>query len=178
MENQYESPVHLEIDEAVAPQEIISVNKFIILAILTLGIYQIWWIYKAWRFFQQKDRLNIMPAARAIFSIFFLNALFKRIMSFALEKGYHENYTSELLVAGFIFTNVMTRLPDPYWLIAIFSFVFLIPPFKAFNYARVNAPDLVVIQQSSFNSKQIVLIVLGSILWILNLAAPFLGVES
>ncbi|TDE12109.1 hypothetical protein [Dyadobacter psychrotolerans] len=178
MENQYEVPDNLEIDEAVEPQEVISLNKFVILCILTFGLYQIWWIYKAWRFFQQKDRLDIMPAARTIFSIIFLNSLFKRILSFAREKDYEEDYTSELLVAGFIIFNIMARLPDFYWLVSVLGVIFLIQPFKAFNYARVNASDLIVTERTSFSGRHIVLIVLGSIMWILVLIGLFFGVES
>jgi len=36
---------------------------FIFLSIITLGLYSVWWIYKAWRFFQQKEMIDIMPAA-------------------------------------------------------------------------------------------------------------------
>ncbi len=51
--------------------KVISVNKFIFLSLISFGLYPIWWMFKAWRFFLIKDKLNIMPAARAIFSIFF-----------------------------------------------------------------------------------------------------------
>ena len=59
-------------------EQIISLNKFIFLSIISFGTYEIWWIYKAWKFFQQKEGLDIMPAARAIFSIIFLNTLFNK----------------------------------------------------------------------------------------------------
>ncbi|MFX8512392.1 hypothetical protein ABTM04_21180, partial [Acinetobacter baumannii] len=59
--------------------KVISLNKFIVLSIISFGLYQIWWVFKAWRFFLIKDKLNIMPAARAVFSIFFLYSLFNRI---------------------------------------------------------------------------------------------------
>jgi hypothetical protein len=60
------APETSEIDE----QKIISLNKFIFLSIISFGAYEIWWIYKAWKFYQQKENLDIMPAARALFSIF------------------------------------------------------------------------------------------------------------
>ncbi len=46
--------------------KVISVNKFIFLSLISFGLYPIWWMFKAWRFFLIKDKLNIMPAARAI----------------------------------------------------------------------------------------------------------------
>ncbi len=79
----------------IEEQHCISLNKFIILSIASFGLYEIWWMYKAWRFYQQKEQSNIMPAARAIFTIFFLHSLFKKTFEFAKEKGYKESYSSD-----------------------------------------------------------------------------------
>lgn len=74
--------------------KVISVNKFIFLSLISFGLYPIWWMFKAWRFFLIKDKLNIMPAARAIFSIFFLYSLFNRIKTYAKEQGYINDFSS------------------------------------------------------------------------------------
>ncbi len=66
------------VNHHLADLTIISLKRFIFLSIISLGLYELWWIFKAWRFFAIKDHLNIMPAARAIFSIFFLYSLFKK----------------------------------------------------------------------------------------------------
>lgn len=149
----------------IEEQKIINLNKFIVLSIISFGLYPIWWIYKAWRFYQQKENLDIMPAARAIFSIFFLTSLFNKILSFAKEKGYEEHFYSVGLFIGFIVGNFLAKLPDPFWLISILSFVFLIPPFKALNYAKQNSNEFVVTEQTSYSGRQIGLIVVGIIFW-------------
>ncbi len=171
MENQIET---LECDETeknsdVEEQSIISVNKFIFLCIITLGLYPIWWFYKSWRFFQQKDQLDVMPAMRALFAIFFIISLFDRILKFAQQKGYKEAYPPVGLFLGFLVSNLFAQIPNPVWLISFFSFLFLIPPFKALNYARQNSPELMVLEQESFNGRQIALIVIGASVWILLL---------
>ena len=158
-------PIEAQLTSSVEEQKIISLNKFIILSIASFGLYEIWWIYKAWRFFQQKENLDILPAARAIFSIVFLISLFNKILSFAKEKGYVENYSSVGRFIGFFVGNALTRLPDPFGLVSIFSFVFLIPPFEALNYAKENSNDLVVTEQTSFSGRQVGLIVVGIIFW-------------
>ncbi|MUT81012.1 tyrosyl-tRNA synthetase, partial [Acinetobacter baumannii] len=38
--------------------KVISVNKFIFLSLISFGLYPIWWMFKAWRFFLIKDKLN------------------------------------------------------------------------------------------------------------------------
>ena len=46
-------------NDDVEEQKIINLNKFIFLSIISFGAYEIWWIYKAWRFYQQKEQLDI-----------------------------------------------------------------------------------------------------------------------
>jgi hypothetical protein len=59
----------------------------------------------------------------------------------------------------------LSKLPDPFWLISVFSFVFIIPPFKALNFAKLKSTNIIVVEQTGFNGRQIVLIVLGIIFW-------------
>ncbi len=154
-----------ELENDIEVQNIISVNKFVLLSIFSLGLYQIWWIYKAWRFYKQKEKLDIMPAGRAIFSIFFLNSLFKKNLEYAQEKGYDESYSSGSLFAGFLILNFASRLPSPFGLVSLFSFIFCIAPFKALNYAKLNSTEFTVIEQESFNARQIGLIITSLLFW-------------
>ena len=177
MENQdkFLEEGNLEVTYVVEEQKIISLNKFILLSIISFGLYEIWWIYKAWDFFNEKEKLNINPAARTIFSIIFLIPLFNKILCFAKEKGYSENYSSILLFVGFFVVNFLAYLPDLFWLIAILTFVFLILPFRALNFAKRNSTDFIVTEQTSYNGRQIALIVIGGFFWtlvLLGLAVP------
>jgi hypothetical protein len=168
-QNENSENIHLNISNDIEEQKIISLSKFILLSFITFGLYSIWWFYKSWRFFQQKENSDILPAVRAIFSIVFLYQLLSKILSFAKQKGYSGSYSSTLIFISFFFTNLLSRLPDPYWLISSLSFVFIIPPFKALNFAKQNSSDFIVSFQTSFNKNQIVLIVLGSIIWTLGI---------
>jgi len=178
MENQYEAPEEIQIDPAVDPQEIISLSKFVTLCILTFGLYGLWWMYKAWRFFQQKQRLDILPAARTLFCIIFLNSLFKNILLFARKKDYSGSYVSEALVAGYFIFQIVGRLGGAYSLIPVLGFIFLIKPFQALNYAKMNSAELVVIERSSFSGKQITLIIVGCILWFFGLIGLFEEIQG
>ena len=168
IENQdkFSENINLEADYLVEEQKIISLNKFIFLSIITFGLYDVWWIYKAWDFFDQKEKLDINPAIRTLFSIFFLISLFNRILRFAKEKGYNNNYNSILLFIGFWVANFLTYLPEPFCLISIFGYVFLVLPFKALNFAKRNSTDFIVTEQTSFSSRQIALIIIGVTLWV------------
>jgi hypothetical protein len=146
--------------------EVIDSGKFAILFILTLGLYGAWWTYKAWRFFKQKEDLDIMPAARAIFSIFFTYSLFSEIKDYAKENGYTNNYHSGLLFIGILVLTLLSRLPEPYFLIYALGFVFFIQPNNAFNFAIENSEEYKA-TRSGFSLRQIILVVVGGAFWAL-----------
>lgn len=151
----------------IEDQKIISLNKFIILSIVTMGLYQVWWAFKAWRFFMQKDHIDIMPAARAFFLIIFLYPLFEKIQSYAKLQGYSKTFSSGWMFACFFVATLLSRLPDPYWLISILGFVFTIPAFEALNFAKRKSNQFIVIEQEKFSTAQIIVIVIFSLFWLL-----------
>lgn len=155
--------------------QIISLNKFIILSILSFGLYEVWWMYKAWRFFQYKDELDIRPLLRSLFSVFFLYSLFYKILKFAKEKGYKGYYPSILLFIGFFIANLLAKLPEPLSVLSSLSIVFLIPPFKALNFAKQHSTEFEIHEQILFNKRQMYIIVLGFICWIFVLLMMIIG---
>jgi hypothetical protein len=159
LENSLQSNIKIE------TQNIISLNKFIFLSIISFGTYEIWWIYKSWKFFKQKDELDINPIARAFFAIIFFNSLLNEILDYAQEKKYSGCYSPSFLFFGFLTSNLLARLPEPFWLISTLSFIFLIPPFKALNFAKLNSTEFTVVEESKFSTRQIILIVIGAIFW-------------
>lgn len=160
----------LEVDSTVEPQHIISLSKFIVLSIVSLGLYTSWWQYKAWRFYKQKEKADIAPAARVIFSLFFIYSLFNKIQQSAAEKGYLKKYSAGFLFAGIIVVALLSQLPSPFGvIISLTHFLFFIPPFKALNYAKENSTDINIVIQDSFNGRQIGIIIVGLLFWILLL---------
>jgi len=163
-------------DESTAI-EILSTWKFITLSVLSLGLYEIWWIYKAWRFFKERDKLDIIPAARAIFAIFFLYSLFENIQEFSKSKGYLNTFSSVGYFIGFIGLNLAGRLEDPLWLVSFLSVLFLIPALESLNFGIKNSGEYKIIENENFNNRQIGLIVAGGLLWILILIGMFAPIE-
>jgi len=156
-------------------KELVSVNIFIILFFLTMGLYGTWWMYKTWRYFKEKDQLEIMPAMRAVFAIFFLYELFVRIQERAHSMGYQQKYHSGPLFVGFIISSFLTQLPEPMWVISQIAFLFLISPFTAFNYVLMREENLNFKQKDSFNQRQIILIFFGVTLWSVTIMGLIMG---
>lgn len=163
----------------VPPQKIMSVNKFVLLSITTFGIYSFWWIYKEWLFFQKKDQLDIMPFMRTLFTFIFIYNLFSKIKNYAAENKYSHDFSTLGMFFGFLFFYFLSLLPDPYWLISVFSFVFLIPAFKALNHAKIHSTEFEVIAQNKYSAGHIIAMVFGIIFWILIiLSLWFLSLET
>ena len=158
--------------------ELLSTQKFIFLSIISLGLYDVWWIYKAWRFFKNKDNLDITPVARALFAIFFLHDLFEKIQEYSKSKGNTTSFSSFGCFIGFIAFNIASRLPDLYYLVSFLAVLFLIQPLKSINYAIKNSEEYSVIDNGKYNYRQIGLIIVGGILWILVLIGMFVPFEE
>ncbi len=57
----------------------IPVSRLVIMGIITLGLYEAYWIYKNWKYFKERDKLDIQPFWRGIFGLFFCHSLFNSI---------------------------------------------------------------------------------------------------
>lgn len=158
----------------VEKQYLISKEKFATLFILTFGLYGLWWKYKAWRFFDQKDHLEIMPAVRALFSVFFLISLFNRIRSYAYDSGIKRSFSSVGYYLGFFALTFTYKLPDPFWLLNVTAFIFLITPFDLLNDSIRNSEEINWQNQPEFNARQIILLAIGAIFWMFLIIALFL----
>lgn len=155
-----------KVDSHVEDQYVLSTWKFLFLSIISLGLYPIWWMYKEWKFFKQKDGLDIWPAMRALFSILFIFSLIHSINNYALEKN-NSKYISNTYGIVFIILTLTGRLPEPYFLISIFLCLPLIPILALINQIKTEDEQINVLENKRFNGKQIVLIILGTIFWIL-----------
>lgn len=58
---------------------VVSQRKFLVLYLITLGLYAIYWFYAHWSQQKRMRKLRIMPVWRGIFSLFFAHSLFGQI---------------------------------------------------------------------------------------------------
>ena len=163
---------------AVEEQKIISTNKFTILCIVTFGLYTIWWQYKVWRFFKQYQQSDTWPALRALFSIFTVAQLLKEVQRFGVRQSVPATYNTGGLATGYILLSLMSRLPDPVWVVAVLAFTCLIPAYKTFTGALLASQEVRATEQVSFSTRQMFLLVVCGILWILSIIGMTLPEEN
>ncbi len=152
-----------------------TLPQFLLLSFFSFGLYLLWWIYSSWKYFKTRDALDITPVARAIFSVFFQYALYDRILMYAKEKGYQESYSPGVLFFVFFGSNLLSRLPDPYWLLSFLSILSYIAPVKALSFAQQQSTREQWLPQQNFTTAQVVMLLLGIIFWVVILSTMFLA---
>lgn len=71
---------------------VVSRRKFLVMFLMTLGIYKVYWFYKNWSMYKAMERAeggadsDIWPVPRAIFCLFFVHALFRQAFAYASAK--------------------------------------------------------------------------------------------
>ncbi len=145
--------------------EFSSHNLFLLFSVLSIGLYPVWWVYKGWRYYQIKENLDIMPAARAIFAIIWIIPLFEKINEDALQKGYGSKIPSILLFIGILLCNVSDRFAPELAPMGFLAILFYIPPVKALNFAIDHDDSTKRKEESGLSPRQIVLVILSILIW-------------
>ncbi|MDD3247338.1 MAG: hypothetical protein PHF18_10915 [Methanosarcina sp.] len=152
---------------------VIPVWKFALFSVASFGLYELYWNYKSWKFFKEKDNLEVSPFWRTIFSTFFLWSLFNRYSCMLKEEGYQVSYSVTLLVffwIGMNFTGGMSE--SPIWLISFLSFHAFIPILNTTNaYWEQKFPGL---PEKPLIWWQVILLITGTIFVFLSIVGTFI----
>jgi hypothetical protein len=105
----------------------VSTAKLCILSLTTFGLYEMYWFYKNWKRIQEQTGSEIRPFWRAFFSPLFCHPLVVSVNS-AAESLHLAGKLPPVVIMGAYFGLLAThRLPDPWWMISMLSFLPLIP---------------------------------------------------
>ncbi len=123
-----------EIEFAVergAPGELpfycVSTLKLSLLSVATFGLYELFWFYKNWVLVRSRSGRDISPFWRAFFSPIYCFPFATAVKSAAESVNVIPRLAPGPIAVGYAVLIFLQRLPDPYWLICLFSFVPLIP---------------------------------------------------
>ena len=130
--NPYQAPetavADLEAQRAdAAPAFAVSITKLVVMNLATVGMYQLYWFYKHWVAIKRRTRENISPVWRTFFSVIWCYSCFSHIHDEARRHKVDNWISVGSLAAGWAITSLLGRLPDPWWMISLGSFLFLIP---------------------------------------------------
>ena len=152
---------------------VIAPFHFTLLWIATLGIYAIWWQYKCWKYFQEKEKLDIWPGVRAVLFLVFGIELFQRIGNYCLRYESEISYSPVAVWASIIGVNIIARFPSPFFWLSLLGFIPFLFPVREFNFYFTGNKNGYV--DDKLNDKQVLLLVMGVIFWVLIIVSLYMG---
>jgi transglutaminase-like putative cysteine protease len=143
----------------------VTMVKFLVLSLFTMGSYTAYWMYRNWKAIKQKQQSELMPIARAIFGIFWFYPLFLAFKKDSLERFDKNKVMLPLIAVLFALVYLVFSLTGSYIEYAALSLLtlllplFFIPFVKYIN--NVNLQDSEAYRYNSmWNVQSIVAIIL------------------
>ena len=151
----------------------VSIAKLVVLSVCTFGLYEVWWFYRHWRLARESGE-DVWPVVRALFMVFFIYALFRRIRRYPDGIARREaGFPAGPLAFGWIVVSLLYGLPDPYWLVSFGAVVFLVPMQMSAN--RINLERAPLHDRNTrFSVFNWIVIVVGGLIFALTVFGAFL----
>ena len=154
-----------------------STVKFVLMSICTFGIYELYWFYKNWVLIKESTNNKLMPFWRMLFAHLWAYSCFKEIQSSAKAEATQQLSSIGFLAFLYFILVLFWKLPEPYNLISILSFLPLIPANSAaIAVNKKVAPDHV--ENSAFSGLNWLGLALGGLLLLLALIGSFSETNS
>ena len=180
MEDIYKTPQAELITDS--PEEtdfyVVSKIKFVLLLLLTSGLYHYYWFYKNWRLQKLKTGEPIWPVMRSIFAIFFVPSLFTRVDFSKDRLGIDKHWHPDALAGVYIFTAITSGVTNrlsaysigtPYISLMIFPLLFLecYILYRAQLMINLVCGDPEGSRNNRFNPVNIIFMVIGVCIWLI-----------
>jgi len=163
-----------KIDSKTSPYPyVISTSKLIILSITTFGLYDLYWFYKQFKSFKAEKKWKITPWIRALFAGWMSYSLFHKVSDATEELDQKRKLHYGGLWSFYFILSILWKLPDPYWLLSVFSFLPLIQVQNTINfYWKKKYGDKII--QSKFGKTNYIWAILGGAFFLLTIWGTFL----
>jgi uncharacterized protein DUF4234 len=153
----------------------VATHKFIILSICTFSIYELYWCYQYWKRLKTESGESLSPFWKACFAPLWGFSLFRRIRATAASNGVVTEWSAGVLGTFYFILSALWKLPDPWWLISLASWLPIIPVQQAAQ--RVNechAASAAEGRNDNYTTANIVTIVIGGLLLVLAIVGTFM----
>ncbi|MFT5175633.1 MAG: hypothetical protein ACI8W7_003825 [Gammaproteobacteria bacterium] len=155
-----------------------SIRKVAVLYVMTFGVYALYWFYKHWDSLAPHLDKKVIPALRALFSIFFTHSLFRQFDSgaqrAALKPDWRPELSATLLVVALIVSQIadgIARRSDEFghvdWIGYVAMIAVVFPMITAQRVANAAAEDIEARANSNFSVVNWLIIVIGGCFWLI-----------
>lgn len=154
----------------------VSTTKFVVMSIVTFGIYDVYWFYQHWQHERARTGEDLSPFWRTLFAPIMAFSLFLRIDSAAEEAGVG-GFPHSLYAFIYLVWMGSWKVPEPWVLLSLLAFLPLIPAQSAAT--RINraiAPDAP--KNDRYSLPNVAMIVIGVLMFLLVIAGMLLPVDQ
>jgi len=156
----------------------IPVSRLVLLSIMSFGMYEVYWIYRNWRFIKERDSLysRIKPFWRCFFGYFFCHSLLRRIYEDKEARSLlTPTFSPGILATGWIILMVLSNLMIRFPYMSVVAMSGLVPSFLCFVPAQnyINKVTLIRNKEEHYyrwSSGHIFCLVAGSFSWLFVLS--------
>lgn len=123
--NPYETPESEVSDLRDADLAYFTVGpaKLVLLSLCTFGLYELYWFYRNWQCVKHRLDLDIWPFWRAFFAPLWLFSLTAHVRDHGRQVGLSTSLSPIAVGGAYLAISILWRLPDPYWLVSMLSFL-------------------------------------------------------
>lgn len=143
----------------------VSYAKFIILSVVTVGVYQYYWFYKQWDYVRRRDASSIMPFFRTFFMPLWFFALYRELRQDSLERFERSHLPGApligLLLIVYIGLNILGYADTVVGFAEFISFFCLLPFVNYINYVNRHHQQAVA-DNSKFRPRHFILVTVMS----------------
>lgn len=157
----------------------LPVWHFVVLSVLTFEVYEIYWFYRNWKHLKFHKNLDISPGWRTaglfvpIYGLILVYRQLRDIRDFSEGVGVVKTYSPSWIFSGWLVIGALWRLPDPFWLLSVFSVLPFTVVQNVLNlYWEKEQPGMP--SRTRFSGGQIVWLVIGCIVFALVLIGTFM----
>jgi cellulose synthase/poly-beta-1,6-N-acetylglucosamine synthase-like glycosyltransferase len=151
----------------------VATHKFVVMCLATVGLYQYYWLFLQWRRLARGTIQPLSPFWRTFFAPLWGFSFCSRIHNRAALEKTSTKWSAGLLATGYFVLSIAWRLPDPWWLVSLLSFVPLIPVQRTIEQINARHVDA-ALPNRSYSTTNLVGIVIGGLVLLLAIAGLFL----
>jgi hypothetical protein len=144
-----------------------------------MGLYQVYWLYSNWCRIRDASGEILSPFWRAVLAPVWSYSLLDRIRTSAEQEGLRVRWIPAVLGTLFLLMTLASRLPDPWFLISLGSFLALLP--AQLTAQRVNDRHEAVVTErrnDDYSPGNVAVMLIGWILWVLMILGLLLPEDA
>lgn len=155
----------------------VSVPKLAVMSLFTFGAYEVYWHYRNWRLERRRSDRRFSVLLRALLGPLFAFLLFEHVQGQQRALDLPAIPEPGALALAYLILSATWRLPEPWWLIAVFNFLPLLVVQAGVNRLNARVAPLAP-RNDRYSAANVIALLLGALLMLLVIIGLLLAPEE